>query len=182
MRTIFKVCIEFVTKLFPFYVILWGGAFEAWRILVLQPGIEPTTPALEGKVLTTGPPGKSLDQLDSELRTPDLKKRRQEEAVLVVAAAASVQSIEVQQCWPHQADVAARFSLSGHPHSCGEYVFAASQQLCEHHWCCFSKFLFSLKQLDCLRSSHPGTLTGTALFDAHLCSVVAALTVSSLQT
>ena len=26
-----------------------------------QPGIEPTSPALEGEVLTTGPPGKSHD-------------------------------------------------------------------------------------------------------------------------
>ena len=29
-------------------------------ILAPQPGIEPTLPALEGEVLTTGPPGKSL--------------------------------------------------------------------------------------------------------------------------
>ena len=29
--------------------------------LVTRPGIEPTPPALEGTVLTTGPPGKSLD-------------------------------------------------------------------------------------------------------------------------
>ena len=28
-------------------------------ILVLRPGIEPTSPALEGGFLTTGPPGKS---------------------------------------------------------------------------------------------------------------------------
>ena len=90
----------------------WLLACEACRILAPQPGTEPTIPALEGKVITTGPPGKSLDQLDFELRTPDLKKQRQEEAFLVVAAAASVQSIKVEQCWPHQADVAARFSLS----------------------------------------------------------------------
>ena len=31
----------------------------AWGILVLQPGIEPASPALEGGFLTTGPPGKS---------------------------------------------------------------------------------------------------------------------------
>ena len=31
----------------------------ACGILVPQPGIEPTPPALEGGVLTTGPPGKS---------------------------------------------------------------------------------------------------------------------------
>ena len=32
---------------------------EAYGILATQPGIEPAAPALEGKVLTTGPPGKS---------------------------------------------------------------------------------------------------------------------------
>ena len=32
---------------------------EACGILAPQPRIEPTTPALEGEVLTTGPPGKS---------------------------------------------------------------------------------------------------------------------------
>ena len=33
---------------------------EACGILAPQPGIEPAPPALEGEVLTTGPPGKSL--------------------------------------------------------------------------------------------------------------------------
>ena len=33
---------------------------ETCGILSPQPGIEPTPPAPEGKVLTTGPPGKSL--------------------------------------------------------------------------------------------------------------------------
>ena len=32
---------------------------EACGILAPRPGIEPTVPALEGEVLTTGPPGKS---------------------------------------------------------------------------------------------------------------------------
>ena len=32
-------------------------------ILVPQPGIEPTSPALEGGFLTTGPPGKSRNNL-----------------------------------------------------------------------------------------------------------------------
>ena len=35
---------------------------EACGILAPQPGIEPTPPALEGEVLTTGPLGKSLSQ------------------------------------------------------------------------------------------------------------------------
>ena len=33
---------------------------EAYGILAPQPGIEPTSPALEGEVLTTGLPGKSF--------------------------------------------------------------------------------------------------------------------------
>ena len=38
---------------------LWFFGLEAWGILALSPGIEPTLPALEGKVPTTAPPGKS---------------------------------------------------------------------------------------------------------------------------
>ena len=37
----------------------WFVGFEACGILASLPGIEPTTPTLEGEVLTTGPPGKS---------------------------------------------------------------------------------------------------------------------------
>ena len=37
----------------------WFSGCEACGILVPQSGIEPTPPALEGEVLTTGPPGKS---------------------------------------------------------------------------------------------------------------------------
>ena len=59
MWTIFKVFIEFVTTLLLFYVLVYGH--EACGILAPRPGIEPTPPALEGKVLTTEPPGKSLD-------------------------------------------------------------------------------------------------------------------------
>ena len=32
---------------------------EAYRILASRPGIEPADPALEGKILTSGPLGKS---------------------------------------------------------------------------------------------------------------------------
>jgi hypothetical protein len=40
----------------------------ACRILVSQPGIELEFPALQGRVLTTGPPGKFLcDDLDHNL-------------------------------------------------------------------------------------------------------------------
>ena len=38
----------------------WFFGPEACGILAPWPGIEPAPPALEGKVLTTGPTGKSL--------------------------------------------------------------------------------------------------------------------------
>ena len=59
MWTIFKVFIEFVTRLPLFYVFGFLGC-EACGILVPRPGIKPAPPALESEVLTTGPPGKSL--------------------------------------------------------------------------------------------------------------------------
>ena len=37
----------------------WFSGREAREILVPQPGMELTSPVLEGKVLTTGPPGKT---------------------------------------------------------------------------------------------------------------------------
>ena len=37
----------------------WFSGCEACWILSPQPGIKPVPPTLEGKVLTTGPPGKS---------------------------------------------------------------------------------------------------------------------------
>ena len=42
-----------------FCFMFWFFGPEACGILAPQPGIEPTHPALEGEVLTTGPPGKS---------------------------------------------------------------------------------------------------------------------------
>ena len=41
----------------------WVFDHEACRISAPQPGIEPTTPALEGEVLTTGFSGKSLEMI-----------------------------------------------------------------------------------------------------------------------
>ena len=38
----------------------WCFGHEACGILIPQLGIEPAPTALEGEVLTTGPPGKSL--------------------------------------------------------------------------------------------------------------------------
>ena len=43
-----------------FCFMFWFFGHKACGILAPQPGIKPTPPALEGKVLTTGPPGKSL--------------------------------------------------------------------------------------------------------------------------
>lgn len=58
MWTIFIVFIEFVTLLnILFYVLVFGESCGIW---IPRPGIEPTPSALEGKVLTLGPPGKSL--------------------------------------------------------------------------------------------------------------------------
>jgi len=57
--TIFKVLIEFATILLLFYVLVfWTQGM--WDLSSPQ-GIEPKPPALEGKVLPTGPPGKSLN-------------------------------------------------------------------------------------------------------------------------
>ena len=41
----------------------WFFGHEACGILDPWPGMEPALPELEGKVLTTGPPGKSLSSL-----------------------------------------------------------------------------------------------------------------------
>ena len=57
----FKVFIEFVTMLFLF--MFWFFGLEPPGIIAPRPGIEPTPSALEGMVLITGPPGKSLEPL-----------------------------------------------------------------------------------------------------------------------
>ena len=58
MWTIFNVFIESVTILLLFYVLGFFGR-KACGILAPRPGIEPAALAMEGEVLTTGPPGKS---------------------------------------------------------------------------------------------------------------------------
>ena len=52
----FKVCTEYVTVLLLFYVLVF--LLKSMWILGPWPGIKPEPPALEGKVLTTGPAGK----------------------------------------------------------------------------------------------------------------------------
>ena len=51
----FPTPIEFATVLLVFFFFFCKG----YEILAPQSGIKPTPPALEGKVLTTEPPGKS---------------------------------------------------------------------------------------------------------------------------
>ena len=46
----------FFTILLLFFVLPVGR--QAWGILDPQPEVEPVPPALEGKILTPGPPGK----------------------------------------------------------------------------------------------------------------------------
>ena len=57
MWTIFKVFIEYVTTM-PLFM-FWFFGLESCGISFLRSGIEPAPPALEGQVLTTGPPGES---------------------------------------------------------------------------------------------------------------------------
>ena len=54
----FKVFIECVTRL-PLFYVFWFSGQQACGILAPWPGIVLSPPALEGKILTTGPPGKS---------------------------------------------------------------------------------------------------------------------------
>ena len=54
----FKVFIECITRL-PLFYVFWFSGQQARGILAPWPGIVLSPPALEGKILTTGPPGKS---------------------------------------------------------------------------------------------------------------------------
>ena len=56
--TILKVFIEFVAVLLLF--MFWFFGSEAGGVLAPGLGAEPALPALEGKILTTGSPGKRL--------------------------------------------------------------------------------------------------------------------------
>ena len=56
MQAIFKVFIELVTILFLLYAVVSGK--EAYGIIAPWPGIEFTSPVMEGKVSTTGLPRK----------------------------------------------------------------------------------------------------------------------------
>ena len=46
-----------------FYFMFWDFDCEACGIFTPWPGIEPISPALEDEVLTTGPPGKSQEEV-----------------------------------------------------------------------------------------------------------------------
>ena len=74
----FEVFIGFVTIFFCFMFCFFDH--EACGILALRSSFEPEFPALEGKVLITGLPGKSqvFNPLEEELRAGfDLGKGRQ---------------------------------------------------------------------------------------------------------
>ena len=58
MWTIFQVFVECITSL-PLFYVFWFSGQQACGILAPWPGIVLSPPALEGKILTTGPPGKS---------------------------------------------------------------------------------------------------------------------------
>ena len=63
--TICKVFIESVTILLPFYVLGFWGGHKACGVLAPWPGLECTSPVLEGQVLSTGQSGKSHHCLPS---------------------------------------------------------------------------------------------------------------------
>ena len=58
MWIILKVFIGFITILLLFYVVVFWP--QSMQLLAPGPEIEPAPPALEGRFLTTGPPGKCL--------------------------------------------------------------------------------------------------------------------------
>ena len=53
----------------------WFFGREARGILAPRPGIEPTSPALEGEVLTTGLPGKSPGRIFNKV-TKEIRVQR----------------------------------------------------------------------------------------------------------
>ena len=59
MWTIFKVFFEFIT-IFLLFRVLVSWPRGTWDPRAWPEEVEPTSPALEGEVLTTGPPGTSL--------------------------------------------------------------------------------------------------------------------------
>ena len=80
MLTIFKVFIEFVAYCFCFMFCSFGH--ETCGLLAPQPGIRPVPAALEGKVQSSGLPGKSLKEiykLRSEIWERRWKQTRSEQ-------------------------------------------------------------------------------------------------------
>ena len=58
-KNFFKSLLNLLQNCFCF--MFWIFVLEACGILAPRPGIEPAPPALEGEVLTNGPPGKSQE-------------------------------------------------------------------------------------------------------------------------
>ena len=65
MWTIFLKSLLNLLQYCFFFLMFWFFGSEARGILAPRPGIEPAPPVLEGEVLTTGRPGKSLTHLFS---------------------------------------------------------------------------------------------------------------------
>ena len=66
--TTFKVFIEFVSIWLLFYV-LFCFSYKACGMLSPWPGTEPASPAMEGEVLNSGPPGQSLSVIFRSIET-----------------------------------------------------------------------------------------------------------------
>lgn len=64
MWTVFEIFVEFCFHIASVSC-FWYFGHEACGILAPRPGIEPTLPALKGKISTTEPPGKSLNTIFS---------------------------------------------------------------------------------------------------------------------
>ena len=100
MWTIFKVFVDFVTVLFLFYVLVFPP--QACAILAPQLGVKPAASALEGEVLTTGPPRKSLEAHFRIKETRGLKVKDWKRWVMQIARDRK------QERLLHRADVRSR--------------------------------------------------------------------------
>ena len=67
-KNIYWICYS-IAFLF-FFLMLWSFGHEACRTQAPWPGIETAPPAVEGEVLTPGPPGKSFQKIFDALIVP----------------------------------------------------------------------------------------------------------------
>ena len=108
--------------MFFLYVLFFGC--EACGILPSQPGIKPAPPALQGEVLTTGPPGKALipvflpGKLHGQRGLQDCSPWGREESVDWHAAehastSSASKDVEQPECSQPAAGCVDQFSQSG---------------------------------------------------------------------